>query len=213
MSDEWKADPLQGYWLEFSGEVQDHLHQFCGENRIPGAVCPACNKPLLRLLSLDTRDIRLNLANMRFPFLHLLYCWTCSIPYGLFVYRIHDEGRIELISYEKNYEGAFGAEGPYDDYPDVFAGQQVGLIPVLPESDPDDLRHQVGGEPMIYNPAAPIQCSSCSSEMPFLAAICDDASGDGFLPGHASFVGNPGVQMVFHFCRNCSMVSAYHSVD
>jgi hypothetical protein len=213
MNGGWKADPPQGYWLEFDAEIQNLSHQFCGENQISGAACPVCDKPLLRLLSLDTKDARLNLVNARFPFLHLLYCWTCSIPFGPFVYRIHDDGRIELISYEKDYEYAFGAEGPYDNYPGVFPGRKVGLTPVLSGSDPDDIRHQIGGEPVIANPEFPIQCPSCSSEIPFLAAICDDASGDGFDPGHLSLAGTPGVQMVFHFCRKCCVVSAYHSMD
>ena len=51
--------------------------------------------------------------------------------------------------------------------------------------------------------------------MPFLAAICDDATGsDPFgVREHDSFVGNVGVHVVFNFWRDFSVVSAYHSND
>jgi hypothetical protein len=60
-----------------------------------------------------------------------------------------------------------------------------------------------------------ISCPVCSTEMPLLAAICDDATGnDPFgVEVENSFVGNGGVQMIFHLCRECSVVSAYHSCD
>jgi hypothetical protein len=85
------------------------------------------------------------------------------------------------------------------------------------DDDDDDLfspRHQVGGPPFIYNPSKTF-CPLCSTEMPVLAAICDSAIGnDPFgVEQENSFTGNGGVQMLFQFCRDCSVVSAYQSCD
>jgi hypothetical protein len=78
----------------------------------------------------------------------------------------------------------------------------------------DEPRHQVGGNPFIYNPIK-TNCPECGREMPLLAAICIDAAGNNPWRKNANetFVGNGGVQMVFHLCRNCSIVSSYSSCD
>jgi len=232
MADEWKSQPTQGHWLEFDPKIRGSMqHEFGGDHRISGADCPTCRKRLLRLLSLDTRDAALGFASS-IPFLHLFYCWTCSIPFGVFSYRIERDGSIAILSYEKDYEGAFGPEGPYEDYPEVFPKHSVSLRQLtsteqdflkkkgdedveIPEefSYLDDTPHQVGGQPFIFSPQWPITCPSCSSDAPFLAAISDNASGNGFPKGYTSFTGNLGVQVIFHFCTTCSVVSAYHSVD
>jgi hypothetical protein len=85
------------------------------------------------------------------------------------------------------------------------------------EDDDEDLfapRHQLGGYPFIYNPSKTF-CPVCSKEMPVLAAICDSTIGnDAFgVEAENSFTGNGGVQMLFQFCRDCSVVSAYQSCD
>jgi hypothetical protein len=74
--------------------------------------------------------------------------------------------------------------------------------------------HQIGGAPLIFN-EEPVFCPLCARPSPLLAVICDDASGNppSPFPPANSFVGNMGVQMVFHFWRDCSVVSAYHSND
>jgi len=48
-----------------------------------------------------------------------------------------------------------------------------------------------------------------------LAAICDKAAGNEDINAeqNETFTGNSGVQMVFLFCRDCSVVTAYHSCD
>ncbi len=233
MSTARSTDPSQGYWLEFDGAGVGPKHQFAGVHQIPGSECPACHKPLMRLLSLDSTDKRLNLSPFVAPCVHLLYCWTCSIPYGDFCYELMQDGGVNVLSYKTDDPGAFGPEGPDDNYPSVFPGHSVTLKPLtkaeqdvirgkqndedfdVPEefSYLDDPRHQIGGEPLIINPQFPLECPKCSSEMPFLAAICDNAGGNGFPDGYVSFTGNLGVQMVFHLCRNCAVVCAYHSVD
>jgi hypothetical protein len=58
-------------------------------------------------------------------------------------------------------------------------------------------------------------CPVCEEEMPVLASICNEAAGNDPVGAkdEETFVGNCGVQMVFCFCRKCSVVSAYHSSD
>jgi hypothetical protein len=89
--------PEWGYRLNFSPAKDDSIHQFCGPNEIPGGVCPNCEKPLLRLLSLDAKDGRLEFDAAHLPFVHLLYCWACSIPYGNFSYKITENGGVTLL--------------------------------------------------------------------------------------------------------------------
>jgi hypothetical protein len=219
-------NPLHGFRLNFKPKAGEHKHDFCGPIKIRGAACPNCAKPLLRVLSLDPADSRLNVDPATTSAIHLLYCWTCSIPYGVFSYRIRSDGAVALLGLPPAHEGAFGPDGPYDGYTGKFPLRKVGLVALseeereeekLAQSDPDaalDLfpKHQVGGFPVILNPQA-VACPACLRPSPFLAVICDDASGNrpGEVPAEASFVDNLEVQMVFHFCRGCSIVSAYHS--
>jgi hypothetical protein len=51
--------------------------------------------------------------------------------------------------------------------------------------------------------------------MPILASICDAATGNGISDEvEKTFTGSGGgVQMMFQFCRKCSVVTAYHSMD
>ena len=232
MSNEWSAEPAQGYWLDFAEGGGGPTHEFGGAHQVPGSECPTCHKPLLRLLTLDSTDKRLNLSTFVAPRVHLLYCWTCSIPYGDFCYELLQDGGVNILSCKVGDPGAFGPDGPYDGYPGVFPGRLVTLKPLTEEEQraihekqhedidvPDefsyveDPRHQIGGDPLILNPQFPLACPKCDSEMPFLATICDNAGGNGFPDGYVSFTGNLGVQMVFHLCRNCAVVCAYHSVD
>jgi hypothetical protein len=222
--------PEWGYKLDFSPATSQVLHEFCGQHEIPGAVCPNCNKPLLRLLSLHSKDPLLDFDCKRHPSVHLLYCWTCSIPYGDFSYEINSDGSVKLLEIPRRQpESEFGPEGPYDGYTGVFPAHHVALKPLSDaeqqrlkarqgEDAPDDIDtyfgHQVGGYPFIYNPMK-ASCPKCSKAMPVLAAICDSATGNTDFsdePGE-TFTGNSGVQMVFQFCRGCSVISAYHSCD
>jgi hypothetical protein len=225
-----KGKPEWGYALDFSPRSGEATHEFCGENKIGGAVCPYCNKPLLRLLSLNATDSVLEIDKEKTPAVHLLYCWTCSIPYGEFSYVVNRDGTVTFVNVPPVYKDALGPDGPYDDYTGIFAGHQVALRPI-PErvqqillewhsSDSghsngadDYLTHQIGGYPFINNPSKGF-CPVCQREMPLLAAICDNAAGNNYNKNtNETFTGNCGVQMVFLFCRECSLVTAYHSVD
>jgi len=217
------GNPEWGYKLNFSPTDGLVYHDFCGPHNIAGAACPHCEKPLLRLLTLNSLDTKLNLDPARHPMVHLLYCWTCSIPFDEFTYRINSDGGIKILQTppRKGPDIEFGPQGPYDGYTGVFKGFKVSLEP-LPENIHEELLagegafngHQIGGHPFIYNPAN-VFCLSCSQEMPLLASFSDNATAaEGFNENASeTFVNNSGVQMVFHLCRRCSIVSAYHSCD
>jgi len=227
-----QGDPRRGHWLNFSPNPGQVQHDFCGAHDIAGATCPYCNKPLLRILSLSAEDPVLNLEQGKTPVVHLLYCWTCSIPFGEFSYRINADGSVEFVHVpERQHDREFGLAGPFDGYKGVYPLCKVSLEPMDEQDDAklarraheegdeeyDDLfapRHQVGGSPFIYNPKT-LTCPGCSTNMPVLAAICDHASGNNpWQPDESnSFTGNGGAQMVFQFCRDCAIVSAYHSCD
>jgi hypothetical protein len=228
-NDRVEPNPERGFRLDFNPKATERQHDFCGPNEIGGAACPNCSRPLLRLLSLSSTDTRLNVNPAITPAVHLLYCWTCSIPYGPFSYRIHPDGTVEILEAPPANEYAFGPDGPYDGYTGDFSPRAVGMV-ALSNEEQDAQRaaqsdldlahnlpvqaHQVGGFPMIFNSqAAP--CPRCSKLSPFLAVICDDASGNhpGRVAARDSFTGNMGTQMVFHLCHDCSVVSAYQSND
>jgi len=221
--------PTQGYWLDFTPGNPEAIHDFCGAHEIHGGQCPYCSKPLVRVLSLDSSDARLGVDASKTPVVHLLYCWTCSIPYGEFSYRIHSDDSIEILQIPPIYRYAFGADGPYSGYTGEFPHRRAALKPLSEKEQaqlqsaatgntepPSELavpRHQVGGFPFIYNPSV-VACPSCSGEIPLLAAICDAAGvsgGENEVPVEHRFTGDDSKQMIFHFCRPCSVVVAYHS--
>ena len=223
------SNPEYGLSLDFCANFSETVHDFCGPHEIGGTECPYCAKPLLRLLSLSSLDTRLNIDPARTPVVHLLYCWTCSIPYGTFSYHVRRDGTVELLELPRTWESAFGPDGPYDGYTGTFQMRKIGLVSLSTqekqsqEAAQTDLnlafdlpiqKHQIGGLPIIGNPQ-PIICPACSQSSPLLAVICDDATGNrpGEVASSESFTDNMSTQMVFHFCRDCSVVSAYHSND
>jgi hypothetical protein len=216
-----------GFSLSFRPGAKAVTHEWCGEHKIPGAMCPHCKKPLLRLLSLNAADTQLDLGKAAVA--PLLYCWTCTIPYGVFRYRVTKSGSVKLVDVPGPVENVFpfGPAGPYEGYTGRFPLRRVALKPLSRKeqelqraalTDEDVLldltaRHQVGGHPPIHNPEE-VECSGCGEEMPLLAAICDDAAGNRLeVPAEQSFTDNCSLQMVFHYCRRCSEMAAYHSND
>jgi hypothetical protein len=221
--------PAQGFSLDFRGGDR-YQHTFCGPHDIAGAGCPNCRKPLLRLLSLDTSDPRLRLGRPGFASLHLLYCWTCAIPSDQLVYRLRPGSAVELLYFGR---GRGLADLPYAGYPEYFSGRPVTLRPLsrrrqdllrvfnaasilAPTPGEERLlepRHQVGGEPYLIEPLKDVLCQVCSRHMPMLASICDNAAGPAASPGYAdtdSFTHNAEIQVIFHYCRRCRVVAAYH---
>lgn len=229
-AERWNANPPQPYIVTFSGPLEARPHRFCPSPNVPGAECPNCKKPLVHLLSLQTDQLPFWSAHSPAA-IHLLYCWTCAIPYDSFSYRIHPDGSIEILHYLDRYSDCFGPSGPYEGYTGVFPESRVGLRALsdveqgiarqilVGEIVPEEYRyltepvHQIGGFPMIYNPQE-VACPACAQGAPFFATICDNAVGEQsqFDP-LLSFTGNCGVQMVFHWCTSCAVMTAYHSCD
>jgi|GEM_PF-1311598 len=127
----------QSYTLRELNTACDHpeyKHYFCGPHDVPGAFCPNCMKPLLRLLAIDTRDERLGLTYCPFPIFSLFHCMTCEILNGVFYYQIHaTDGRISILDYK---EGTVQPEYiPFypKPYPRHFQGQPIQLVPLSEE--------------------------------------------------------------------------------
>ncbi len=224
--------PKQGYFVELNtGRVTSskHLHSFCGSHEVDGAWCPNCDKPLLRFLALDAGDKRLELPLAPHGTVSLFFCWTCNIAQSYpFLYAIQGEGSIRLLQYGR---GGAIRDFPYEDYPVHFPLAEAHLVQI-PEADQrvirqintdevdwnalhpkyqelDKPRHQVGGEPYLVqrDRSYRMRCSMCAQPMPFLAAIADSCL------DKRGFTGNPYVQVLFHYCRRCTVVGAFQQCD
>jgi hypothetical protein len=235
MLESFLSKPTQGYFVKFveTAPLVDQNHIFCGSHDIPGAICPNCEKTLLRFLTLNCKDQRLDLNECLVENVHLLFCWTCNIAQEPFFYEINEQG-VCLLKYEK---GGAGENPPYDNYPIFFPEQKIRLSPIsheeqqalisLNEVDSDkwhvlidqkalDLiknkefhfpKHQIGGIPFIAQWDRNLSCPVCANPMPFLAEIGNDAGGGD------EFTGNCGIQIIYKFCRTCSTVACYHDCD
>jgi hypothetical protein len=218
--------PSKGYFIEFLNEPGMQFgHLFCGSHNIKGAVCPNCKKPLLRFTLLDLQDSRLELTDCGFDSLPLLFCWTCNLAQSPFLYQIEKEGGVKLLTYKKR--GVY-ADFPYKNYPTYFpesglvlreigeeeqkiikknnrSGTEYETLQKYPKlSRP---QHQIGGEPFLIQGTREIKCKLCKKAMPLLAAISDEA------PKGGHFTGNSFVQVLFHFCKPCSVIGAYQQCD
>ena len=227
----WRANPAEPYLLTFDGPLADRPHRFCGVNDVPGAECRNCKKPLLRMLTLTTAALPFSVGPHSPPRLHLLYCWTCALSYEPFSYRISPGGDVEILTSVDTSQGPFGPVGPYEGYTGVFPEIAVGLRALSKEEQElavelharqefpkehwylTDPVHQIGGFPMAYN-AQSMSCPECGETAPLFATLADNAAGQEFQTDKAkTFVNNCGVQTVFHYCADCSVMTAYHSCD
>ncbi len=217
--------PAQGYVVDTRRRSR-FGHHFCGEHDIAGAWCPNCDKPMLRLLSLDTSDPRLGLASLGAPLVHLLFCWTCNLAQDATSYRLRNGGGVELLRHRR---GGVETDFPYADYPRAFPGRSFELVPVTPaeqalldtlnagEWRADDLppdaqhlgtpRHQVGGRPLLLQGPPDAPCPECGAPMTFVAC-CGDETADG-----GSFAGNAFVQVVFVLCVRDRIVTSFQRCD
>jgi len=219
------STPPEGLLVHFrAGSGARHVA--CGEHAIDGADCPNCNKPLLRMLSLDTMDERLGLQHLGVAFVHLLFCWTCNLAQERTAYELLPSGGVRLLRYQ---EGGCESDFPYEDYPRFFDGADVALDPVpaqeaktiarlndgslsswdLPKRDRHlaTPRHQVGGKPLFLQGEPAVLCPKCSAPMTFIAC-CGDATPDG-----RGFTGNELVQVVFMLCARDLIVVSYQECD
>jgi len=213
-------------WLVRTDSGAGENHYACGEHEIAGAVCPNCDKPMLRMLLLDTSDERLGLSRLDVPFVHLLFCWTCELAQSRLVYRLLPSGGVELLRYGT---GGVESDFPYENYPPFFQGADVCLQPV-PVSEartiaalsdgslsmtklPAKQRHlsrprdQVGGNPLFLQGSPAVVCPECSEPMSFLACCADET------PDGRGYTGNDFVQVVFMLCERDRVVSCFQECD
>lgn len=197
--------PRRGLSLTFPAHPHQFDHVAAGEHDIPGATCPNCKKALLRLLSLDVRDPRLELDGLARAFVHLLFCWTCPLSLG-FTYALGQDGGIALVDHAT---GAPTPDFPWRDYPVHFAGSAVELVPIdaTAGGPPRHQAHQVGGQPRFVQAPPEDFCPHCGGPMVFLALVADEP------PQGGSMCGNDAVQIVFTLCREDRVVTCSQQCD
>ena len=223
------AVPLLGYLVEYSqafGE-QRYNHVFCGSHSTPGAFCPNCSKRLLRLLSVDLTDRRIQTPITVFSQLSLYYCWTCALSQGEFSYMLIEGGSVEIVQITSgNSVPGF----PYPNYPEAFPVANATLrrltiherraIAEMNSGTFDEgltagkqfphlvrPRHQVGGEPLLMQGWFDVVCPLCSNRIPLVASIGNDCLDP------RGIIGYDYAQILYHFCRSCSVVVANNVCD
>jgi hypothetical protein len=229
---EYKSDPQShSCYKDYNNDIEisrGYAHHFCGEQHIEGANCPNCNKPLLCFLRIDTSDPRFGLDTGNASFIPLLYCWTCNIAQDEFYYRPLKDGSIEIAEYG---HGGVAVDFPYENYPVHFPGSKAELLSITSDAqaairrvNSGDLalssmrreypgiygcQHQLGGEPFLIqrDPDYELDCPKCKKVMPFLASIADNCLDP------RGFTENDGVQVLYHYCKACNMLGAFHAVD
>jgi hypothetical protein len=222
--------PIMAYGLRpvLSTATQTYEHSFCGAATDPSAHCPNCDRPLKQFLKLDAHDPRLEVSDWTGHFLPLYYCWSCNVAQEHFAYRvIAAKGSISILRFG---QGGATIEFPYPEYPTSFPLVRVDLeeIPQERQSAICDInagsyadydfavsrfpellqpRHQIGGEPILTQGWLDVNCADCGSRMPLLASISNDCEDPRGLHGYDF------AQVLYFFCRACSVISAVNVCD
>lgn len=234
----WKVfSPGYGLVLEPPDEAAQHT--FCGAHRIPGAWCFYGDHPLLRLLSLDTADERLGLADLGVPQVHLLYCWRCDV--GDLDYRLERDGSVSVFG-EKEWGALLRQRGvdieevrarlrqpetdyPYSGYPAAFPSRSARLVAVAQDDEQALLAAERGED--VSLPEALTTPKHQVGGLPYLVQgtsyipACPGCGADmAFVATIADdcgdprgFVGNEWVQVVFFLCADCKRVHALNMAD
>jgi hypothetical protein len=177
-------------------------------------------------MSIDKRDPRTDLDSYSFPRVELLFSWTCEIAQDIFVYEHSSPDAVHLLKYKR---GPAYEDFPYQEYPIAFPARRFLLRPLSDEeqsivlarnrgaletSDPRNDRvdltrpqHQIGGVPQLSQQLRDLVCPKCSSPMPFFASVCDETMTE------RPFVETEFVQLIYHLCRGCRVVSVYVDSD
>ena len=151
------SKPTKGYFATFAtGRASGkYTHAIGGANKVHGAWCLPCQRPLLLVMTLDTRDPRLGLSlprgreTLTLDFdpakpletdvgvkksadLPLFYCWHCM---PCLTYRLNPHGGVDVLDHDPfTLQGdAHAAQedgAPYGDYPSSFMRRRVKLAPV-----------------------------------------------------------------------------------
>lgn len=215
-----------GYFLEPTSGAE--THSVIGGFGPSSPVSPNSGRPLLQLAALDLIEMGLSPSDWVGPSIKLLYSWTCAISEGRFTYRCLEEG-IQLLEAQR---GDAYDDFPYPHYPDAFREVSVALVALTADEQnilrkinlssgdehfdlisawPDLAipRHQVGGEPLFLSKhAKSVFCPVCNQEMLFLASI-----GNKTFRDTLGFAGNDFVQVVYHVCPECRVLSARNFAD
>lgn len=217
-----------GYFLQPAPENVATAFMIGGKYYGAGAVSPNSRTRLLQLASLGVTEGPLRLPGWPSPSINLLYGWTCAICEGTFSYRQRDND-IDIVECVR---GESYSDFPHPYYPEAFrevyveplalTQEQQAIIVQLNSSNGDaefqlansnpDLstpRHQVGGEPYYVSGRSwcPV-CPLCKKQMPFLASI-----GNSTFCDSLGFAGNEFVQVVYHLCHACNVLSARNVAD
>jgi len=119
---------------------------------------------------------------------------------------------------------------PYPNYPESFPSERVELLPITPdiqkiiilmnegrEEECDEFsrkhelympKNQIGGIPLLLQGATENpKCQNCRLSMPFLICISNRASFSN------RFTDYDYVQVIFYFCSDCQVVSAFQACD
>ncbi len=220
--------PQQGYRLIVQTGRPTYDHIFCGLTELIGAISPFTGKPLLRFLSLDTRDPRLELEPLTVARIELLYSLTCRLAYIDFYYKLTGD-RIEILSEisDDNVPGSEYTDTPYLNYPLAFPAAYIDLMPAdeeekaiveaINETQDLDLRlqypglsepyHQVGGEPYFVQKPDVLSCPGCGKEMSFFASIGN------YNGQEKGFFDNDYMQVIYQICKACCVIGAYNICD
>jgi hypothetical protein len=162
----------------------------------------------------------------------LLYCWSCG---SLLYYRLNPEGGVDVLNHSKEQmDVLMDACLPYFPYPTSFPKKHLRLVPISTKAQrtihednagvlEDDgsassvqlrpylrPRHQVGGEPHFEQKSClkgGRKCVLCRKDAPLLASVADETG------SKLTFHGGSYVQVIYHYCPHCQVVSGYHECD
>jgi hypothetical protein len=220
----------QGYIVEYANdESAEYRHIRFGEHAIPGAWCSNCDKPLMRIMEIDTQDPRLGMMEFPFSRLPLVYCYECSLCLGTLYYKVQHDSSISIIHFE---ESDWSSEEAYHEVPQRIPASGVKVRPLTPEEQefiisgyqtmptcwgPDEQApeylylyghsDQIGGFPFLDNNWSDYQfnCPRCEREMEFLATFCNSTQNTEMM------LAEEDPQLVYAYCTHCHVVGTTHT--
>lgn len=226
MSSSFSSLPSQGYFLTLEANPSpDRPEHHLGGELADGPLCRNCETSFTQLMSLDTRDARLELGGTDAVELPLLFCWRCVSGEGRLSYSLRN-GPPEVRSQNASTPRF---NFPYADYPESFPCVPFRLHPIpdqvtqartlqvegrlaeggdwVRKFDFEVPLHQVGGVPCLERSIANPACPDCGGAMPFLALVADDPHQG------APFTGIERARVSFFHCRDCRLITATGSLS